>query len=80
MNRLREGLNPEEAPQETARPTRYRTKENRHELNCATCGQHLFVDDDTLRKATAVREGDESEIAFYCDDCEELTAEEEHAQ
>jgi hypothetical protein len=79
MDRLRENLNPEEAPREVPRPTRYRSERNRHELSCAACGEHYYVDDETLRKATAVREGDESDIAFYCEDCEEEGAEDEHS-
>lgn len=80
MNRLKEGLSPEEISQQVVQPTRYRTKQNRHELSCSACGEHFYVDDEVLRKATAVREGDESEIAFYCEDCEEDTAEDEHPQ
>lgn len=71
MDRRRENLNPEEAGLALERPTRYQTGNNRHPLRCTDCGVLYFVDEETLRKATAALEGDPAEITFTCDDCED---------
>ena len=79
MNRLKGNVNPEEQGLATERPTRYKTDRNVHQLHCSECGDLFWVDEQTLQKATSTLEGDPSEIAFYCEDCEEEYQEEGRA-
>lgn len=80
MDRLREELNPEETPHAVEGPTKYRTEKNQYNLRCAMCGELFYVDKQTLQKAESSLEGDPSEIAFYCDDCEEEYQEEAYGR
>jgi hypothetical protein len=77
MARLREAIDPEERQSWTVGPTRYMTATNHYQLHCADCGELYYVDEATMRKVRSAHEGDPSEVAFRCSDCEEEYAEEE---
>jgi hypothetical protein len=79
MDRLRGTLNPEEEQFAIDGPTKYRTKKNRYGVHCCECGSLFYVDEYALRKALAAQEGDRSEIAFSCADCEVQYEEEARA-
>lgn len=77
MTRLREKINPEEEQGPIEGPTKFITRANRYGLHCAECGDLYYVDETVMRRVKSAQEGDPSEIAFRCDECEEEYAEEE---
>ena len=77
MVRLRENIKPDGEQGALGDATKYITQSNRYGVHCAECGEFYYVDEPTIRRIRAAHEGDLSEIAFRCHDCEEEYGEEE---
>ena len=78
MTLLREELDTEREGSRRNAATKYETEINHHSVPCQMCGQPYYLDDATYAKAIKGFEWDISEVRFYCDDCMEQSAEEEH--
>jgi hypothetical protein len=79
MSTHRESLDTDNRAAEAYRPTAERSRFNRHEVVCAVCGGHYFVDDAAYERVVEALAFDPTSDAFVCDDCEAEHAEREHA-
>jgi len=77
MVRLRDNIRPDDEHYAFGDATKYITQSNRYGVHCAECGELYYVDQAIMRRIKSAHEGDPSELAFRCFDCEEEYAEEE---
>jgi hypothetical protein len=79
MPTLHESLDTDNMAAEAYGPTAERSRFNRHEIVCADCGGHYFVDDATYERVVEALAFDPTSDAFVCDECETEHADSEHA-
>lgn len=49
-----------------------RTGVNRHEVDCAECGGHFYVDDATYDRIAEASAVDPAGIPYVCQECEDV--------
>ena len=62
---------PVEALREAAE-SRLLTRTNRHEVDCAECGGHYFVDDATHDRIAEALAFDPAGVPYVCQECEDV--------